>query len=195
MSIEQVREFNEVYKVAMNLDPSHPTARVRGASLRYKLIKEEFGELLDAIEVADLTELADALGDIQYVTHGAALVFGLPYIDSVVTDWSTSFDGENILFSEEGQASLLLSLRNLILLNDIEALELVLARILEALTNAAETLKIDLDGVVSDIHTSNLSKLGADGQPIYREGDQKVVKGPNYAPPTTDIERRLYGEI
>jgi hypothetical protein len=29
---------------------------------------------------------------------------------------------------------------------------------------------------------SNMSKLGADGQPIYRE-DGKVLKGPNYFKP------------
>jgi hypothetical protein len=32
------------------------------------------------------------------------------------------------------------------------------------------------------VHQSNLSKLGEDGKPIYRE-DGKVLKGPNYAPP------------
>lgn len=31
------------------------------------------------------------------------------------------------------------------------------------------------------VHKSNLSKLGEDGKPIYRE-DGKVLKGPNYAP-------------
>lgn len=32
------------------------------------------------------------------------------------------------------------------------------------------------------IHESNMSKLGEDGKPIYRE-DGKVLKGPNYMPP------------
>lgn len=32
------------------------------------------------------------------------------------------------------------------------------------------------------VHKSNMSKLGEDGKPIYRE-DGKVLKGPNYAPP------------
>ena len=35
---------------------------------------------------------------------------------------------------------------------------------------------------------SNMSKLGADGKPIYRE-DGKVLKGPNYFKP--DIEKSL----
>lgn len=41
---------------------------------------------------------------------------------------------------------------------------------------------IDLEPVVAEIHASNMSKLGEDGRPIYRE-DGKVLKGPNYFPP------------
>jgi hypothetical protein len=41
----------------------------------------------------------------------------------------------------------------------------------------------DLDEALSRVHRSNLSKLGEDGQPIYRE-DGKVLKGPHYKPPT-----------
>ena len=34
----------------------------------------------------------------------------------------------------------------------------------------------------SRVHASNMSKLGEDGRPIYRD-DGKVMKGPNYKPP------------
>lgn len=34
-----------------------------------------------------------------------------------------------------------------------------------------------------EVHRSNMSKLGEDGQPIRREGDGKVMKGPNYFRP------------
>lgn len=40
----------------------------------------------------------------------------------------------------------------------------------------------DLDEAVRRVHKSNMSKLGDDGKPIYRE-DGKVVKGPNYKKP------------
>lgn len=33
-----------------------------------------------------------------------------------------------------------------------------------------------------EVHRSNMSKLGLDGNPIYRE-DGKIIKGPNYFPP------------
>ena len=39
-----------------------------------------------------------------------------------------------------------------------------------------------IEGVFMEIQSSNMSKLGADGQPIYRE-DGKVMKGPNYFRP------------
>lgn len=47
---------------------------------------------------------------------------------------------------------------------------------------------IDLSTVFDEIHQSNMSKLGEDGLPIYRE-DGKVLKGPNYFKP--DIKKVL----
>jgi predicted HAD superfamily Cof-like phosphohydrolase len=47
----------------------------------------------------------------------------------------------------------------------------------------AENLGWDLDEALNRVHVSNMSKLGPDGQPIRRE-DGKVLKGPNYQPPT-----------
>ena len=44
-----------------------------------------------------------------------------------------------------------------------------------------------LDEALDRVHKSNMSKLGEDGRPVYRE-DGKVLKGPNYEPPTlTDL--------
>ncbi len=39
-----------------------------------------------------------------------------------------------------------------------------------------------LDEALNRVHESNMSKLGEDGKPIYRE-DGKVLKGPDYKPP------------
>jgi len=39
-----------------------------------------------------------------------------------------------------------------------------------------------IEAVFNEIQLSNMSKLGADGKPIYRE-DGKVLKGPNYFKP------------
>jgi len=45
-----------------------------------------------------------------------------------------------------------------------------------------------IEEVFEEIQRSNMSKLGADGKPIYRE-DGKVLKGPNYFKP--DIQAIL----
>lgn len=45
-----------------------------------------------------------------------------------------------------------------------------------------------IEEVFAEIQRSNMSKLGADGKPIYRE-DGKVLKGPNYFKP--DIQAIL----
>ena len=43
----------------------------------------------------------------------------------------------------------------------------------------AAAFGLDLDTAMRRVFESNMSKLGADGKPIYRE-DGKVLKGPNY---------------
>ena len=43
-------------------------------------------------------------------------------------------------------------------------------------------MQYKIDEIFSEIQNSNMSKLGADGNPIYRE-DGKVLKGPNYFKP------------
>ena len=51
----------------------------------------------------------------------------------------------------------------------------------------AENMGWSLDEALDRVHLSNMSKLGEDGLPIYREAG-KVLKGPNYKPPTlTDL--------
>ena len=47
----------------------------------------------------------------------------------------------------------------------------------------AENMNWFLDEALNRVHVSNMSKLGEDGKPIYREKDGKVLKGPNYKPP------------
>ena len=43
-------------------------------------------------------------------------------------------------------------------------------------------MQYKIKDVFEEIQRSNMSKLGADGKPIYRE-DGKVMKGPNYFKP------------
>ncbi|SDS04161.1 nucleoside triphosphate pyrophosphohydrolase family protein [Gramella sp. MAR_2010_147] len=43
-------------------------------------------------------------------------------------------------------------------------------------------MQYKIEEIFEEIQSSNMSKLGADGKPIYRE-DGKVLKGPNYFKP------------
>ena len=46
-------------------------------------------------------------------------------------------------------------------------------------------MQYKIEEVFEEIQRSNMSKLGADGKPIYRD-DGKVLKGPNYFKPDID---------
>ena len=65
-----------------------------------------------------------------------------------------------------------------------------MADLLYVIYHAAITFGIPLDEVFKEVHKSNMSKLGDDGKPIFRE-DGKVMKGPNYKLP--NLEKVLYG--
>jgi predicted HAD superfamily Cof-like phosphohydrolase len=87
--------------------------------LRYELMREENEEYFEAVQNHDLTEIADALGDMLYILCGTIIEHGLQH---------------------------------------------------------------KIEEIFDEIQRSNMSKLGTDGKPIYRE-DGKVMKGPNYFKP------------
>ena len=57
-----------------------------------------------------------------------------------------------------------------------------LTDILYVVYGAGHSFGIDLDECFNEVHRSNMTKLGADGRPMYRE-DGKVMKGPHYSEP------------
>ena len=115
---EHVRAFHNAFGIP---NANKPIGDIgdRDALLRYKLIREENEEYLDAALRGDLVEVADALGDLLYILCGTLLKHGLEH---------------------------------------------------------------KMDEVFREIQRSNMSKLGADGKPIYRD-DGKVMKGPAYFKP------------
>ena len=60
-----------------------------------------------------------------------------------------------------------------------------LTDLLYVIYGAGHAFGIDLDECFQEVHASNMSKLGENGRPIYRE-DGKVMKGPGYFEP--DLE-------
>ena len=114
-NFENVKLFMKTFGQEVKEYPDLPPEEV--VDLRLDLINEEVGELCEAVERDDMTEIADALTDILYVTYGMGAALG-----------------------------------------------------------------IDLDKCFEEVHRSNMSKLGEDGKPMYRE-DGKVLKSKNYSPP------------
>ena len=57
-----------------------------------------------------------------------------------------------------------------------------LTDILYVTYGAGHAFGIDLDNCFNEVQKSNMSKLGADGKPIYNQ-DGKVMKGPKYFKP------------
>lgn len=71
---------------------------------------------------------------------------------------------------------------------DVVGVADALADILYVICGTAYCYGIDLDAAFEEVHRSNMTKLGPQGQPIYRS-DGKVLKGPRYEPP--DLARAL----
>lgn len=116
--LDAVQQFHESFGLGVEQAPKASLGEAVNM-LRYNLMKEENEEYLEAAQNNDLTEVADALGDMLYILCGTIISHGLQH---------------------------------------------------------------KITEVFEEIQRSNMSKLGHDGKPIYRE-DGKVMKGPNYFKP------------
>ena len=74
-NFSKVGIFMKTFGQEVKKKPSFSTDKIN--KLRLDLIKEELGELTDAMNKKDLLEVADALTDILYVTYGAGHAFGI----------------------------------------------------------------------------------------------------------------------
>ena len=74
-NFEKVGFFMKTFKQEVKVSSSLGTEKIN--SLRISLISEELEELKQAISEKNLTEVADALTDILYVTYGAGHAFGI----------------------------------------------------------------------------------------------------------------------
>ncbi|MFD0861169.1 hypothetical protein ACFQ1M_03030 [Sungkyunkwania multivorans] len=113
-----VEEFHAAFGLGIQQSPTAALGEAKNL-LRYKLMREENEEYLEAANNGDLVEVADALGDMLYILCGTILEHGMQH---------------------------------------------------------------KIEEVFEEIQRSNMSKLGSDGKPIYRD-DGKVLKGPNYFKP------------
>ena len=71
----KVREFHQRSGSVVSDHPTWPGDSVH--RIRVSLIEEELAEFRNSGETRDLVEVADALGDLLYAVHGAAVEFGI----------------------------------------------------------------------------------------------------------------------
>ena len=74
-NFNSVKEFMSTFGQEVKTKSEFPEKKIQ--DLRVDLIEEELNELKQAIKDKNLTEVADALTDILYVTYGAGHAFGI----------------------------------------------------------------------------------------------------------------------
>jgi NTP pyrophosphatase (non-canonical NTP hydrolase) len=68
---------------------------------------------------------------------------------------------------------------------DLSKIAKEIADVLYVVYGTAAAFGIDIDKVYAQVHESNMSKVGPDGE-VLRRSDGKVLKGPNYKAPDLD---------
>lgn len=118
----------------------------------------------------------------------------------LVGDFMEAF-GQEVKLNPELPDQAVMDLRIDLIAEELEELQTAidnrdLVEIADALTDilyvtygAGHAFGIDLNDCLAEVHSSNMSKLGEDGRPIYRE-DGKVLKGPGYRAP--DLESVIF---
>ncbi|UKN01932.1 nucleoside triphosphate pyrophosphohydrolase family protein [Paracrocinitomix mangrovi] len=76
--IGHVEKFHESFGIGNNYSPTTELSDEE-ILLRYKLMREENEEYLEAAQNGDLVEIADALGDQLYILCGTILKHGLQH--------------------------------------------------------------------------------------------------------------------
>ncbi|MBK9981424.1 MAG: nucleoside triphosphate pyrophosphohydrolase family protein [Saprospiraceae bacterium] len=111
--LNDVAEFHSTFNMPILEVPTIPGNE--RCALRINLLQEELNELKEAIEEKDLTEIADALCDLQYVLSGAILEFGLASkfknlfeevqrsnMSKVCPDYATALDTLDFYHAKDG---------------------------------------------------------------------------------------------
>jgi predicted HAD superfamily Cof-like phosphohydrolase len=73
--IEKLKEFNRSFEIDYSHSPTNVSTLQ--SNLRYKLMREENEEYLEAAVKGDIIEVADALGDKLYILLGTILAHGM----------------------------------------------------------------------------------------------------------------------
>jgi predicted HAD superfamily Cof-like phosphohydrolase len=178
----RVAAFHRAFGHPVGTTPDFPTQNIR--NLRISLIGEELEEYCAAFAANDLVKMADGLADLLYVLAGTAVAYGIAGDTTYESPYETS-DFSHM--AEMNQYDVYLrtdftDYLNAEQTNELRAVKYTILRMMDRIFIIARQSNIPINAVFSEVHRSNLSKLGEDGKPILR-ADGKVLKGPHYTPP------------
>lgn len=74
-NFKRVEQFMRSFEQEVAVTANFPSKTVQ--ELRYELIREELGELFDAMQDQNIVEVGDALTDLLYVVYGAGHAYGI----------------------------------------------------------------------------------------------------------------------
>ena len=83
--LNAVKLFHETYGLGVSTEMKADLGKLKN-NLRFELMKEENEEYLKAVQNNDLTEIADALGDMLYILCGTIIEHGLQHKIEAVFD-------------------------------------------------------------------------------------------------------------
>ncbi|UXQ88849.1 NTP-PPase-like protein [Tenacibaculum phage Larrie] len=198
---EKLREFNSAFGVLEEV----PHDTIQNAVLRYRLLNEEAKEYDSAVKEDNKVEILDALADMMYIVAGTILKHGSQKSTAFIEQDEEAYEGflrmlKSLIPSNnytEGMEVTILK-QNLygtikpfndsyissFAAEDYETMNKMLTQIFSSIQYAAHAhglYDVFMDAF-EEVHASNMSKLGEDGKPIFRE-DGKILKGKNYFKP------------
>jgi len=115
--------------------------------------------------------------------------FNLPYPDTITTEPEESVLKLRLALIEEEFKEIFEELYGYRIGEDdninVQGVAKEIADLLYVTYGFAATLGIPINQVFEEVHKSNMTKLGDDGKPVYRD-DGKVLKSKNYRSPNLD---------
>lgn len=195
---KMVTVFHQVYNMPIVLPqdrlPNFAHMPKERLAMRFGLVVEEFMELCEAMGFrADINFYYKADNG-QFVKAVSAIEQDLTVVDGkaksiavydAAYNWSDAVlvhdnlsDDEMHMIVRERMTDVIMKTEE----RDVPEVADALFDLKYVITGFELETGIDSDACATEGQASNLSKLGEDGYPIYRE-DGKVMKGPNFFPP------------
>lgn len=188
-----VRDFHSVFAHPVNdEDPAALTpelGRKRVAMTTQECVTE-YGE---AIDESDIIKMLDSLIDTVYFDLGSLVAIGMPVAIEIVGDVAAHPRTDILAAAAPYAEKFESSMRSYLETYEDELWSLSVASCVQRITLAMNILLsagYDPRPFFDEIHKSNMTKLGADGNPVHSRGYEldgeepgKVIKGPNYVEP------------